>query len=154
MLVEIEEYGRSIDRIPQFAQMRRPRIQFPSSNDSVGTRRATQKWPLICVRIRVLPHSPRATPFLAGTTTFDYGRKKFQTTETSGERALLAKCRHRGHESREGDLERDTSQGRIWLRQHSSDNDRGTFSPFRWHIPGSCVIRTRWPTNPITLSSG
>ena len=75
---------------------------------------------------------------LATIKTFDHGHKKFQTTETSGERSLLAECSRRGHEPCEGDLECDTSQGHIWLRQCSSDDDHGTFSHLlRWYTPGS-----------------
>ena len=120
----------------------------------VCTRHAMMKWALVCTRACVLPHSLCVTPFLSATTTFDHGPKRFQTTETSGERCLLVKCGHRGHEPREGDLERNTSQGRIWLRQRSSNNDNRTSSLPRWYIPGSRGIRTRWPTNPTMSSSG
>ena len=94
------------------------------------------EWALVCTRACVLPHSLRATPFLSAATTFDHGRKGFQTTETSGDRTLLVECGYRGHEPREGGLERNTSQGRIWLRQRSSNDDHGTLSSLlRWYVP-------------------
>ena len=66
--------------------------------------------------------------FLAATSSFDHGHR-FQTTETSGERPLLDGCSQQGHESRQGDLERGTSEGHFWLRWHPSNNNQGTFPP-------------------------
>ena len=133
------------------------RVYFSSSDGTVCTRLVMTEWPPICVKVWVLPYNLRATRFSRSytTTTFDHGRKNFQTTETSGERSLLAGCGHRGHESCQGDLECDTGQGHIRHRQYSSNNDQGRFSPLlRWCIPGSRMIRTQWPTNPTTSSLG
>ena len=52
--------------------------------------------------------------FLPATTSLNYGRE-FPTTETPGRYSPLVKCCNRGHESRQGGLERNTSQGRLWL---------------------------------------
>ena len=51
-------------------------------------------------------------PFLPVTTSFDHGCE-FPTTEKSGEHSRLVGCGDRGRESSEGDVESDTSQGRL-----------------------------------------
>ena len=157
--MENEEHGWVIGRsyTALLAQMCRPRIQFPSSDGCVGTRRATIK-----DRPSVLGFgSFRATcaprRFLATTTTSDHGCKKFQRMETSesGERYIRAECHHRGHEPCQRSLECGTNQGRIWLCQCYFDNDQGTFSPIlRWYIQGSRGIRNQWLMSPTASTSG
>lgn len=74
--------------------------------------------------------------FLPPTSSFDH-EYQFQT-KTSRKSHLLAEYGYRDHESREGGPECDTSQGRFWFRQRSSDNDQGT-SP---HTIVSNIYRT------------
>ena len=141
---------RSADRtqLAQNASTNRLQIQFEPCTSQQNGRPPGLELAPICTAC--VPHR-----FLAATATLDHGCKKFQTTETSGERSLLAGCGRRGHEPRKGDFGGDTSQGRFWLRQRPSNNDHGTLPPLlRWHALCSRVIRTRWRTNPTTSSSG
>src|SRR5258707_10819430 len=82
---------------------------IPLIKRHICTRRVMKEWPLVCIRAWALSHILPASPFLAVTSTFDHGG-------TSGWRPLNIERGHRGHESREGDLERHTSQGRFWFR--------------------------------------
>ena len=64
--------------------------------------------------------------FFTATLRFDDGNQ-IPTTEGTGRRSLHVESDHRCPESCEGDLERNTSQGCLWLRQHPSHHDSGKF---------------------------
>ena len=46
------------------------------------------KWPLVCIRVRILPHSLRATPFLAATMTSTMDPSSSKRLEKRQENAL------------------------------------------------------------------
>jgi hypothetical protein len=64
--------------------------------------------------------------FPATTTGFDHG-PEVPTVETPGCYSLHFERGHRGHESRKGDLEHDTSQGHFWFRQCHPRHDQSVF---------------------------
>jgi len=112
--------------LPNFASSRI--LSTLPSSGSVCTRRVMTKWPLVCIRVRVLPHTLPAARLLAAAPTF-FHEYEFPATGTPGWRSLGVECGHRGRESREGGLEHHTSQGRFWFRQCSSNNDQSMFPP-------------------------
>jgi len=67
---------------------------------------------------------------LAATSSLDHA-SQFPTTEREGWDHLIAEYRHRGPESREGDLKCHASQGSFWFRQCPPHNDQGTFPLLR-----------------------
>jgi len=79
-------------------------ILFLSSNGSVYETPHNK----MAANFHVLPRSLRATPFSCNY--LDHGHKP-PATGKSGGCSLTIVCGHRGHESREGDLEHRTSQG-------------------------------------------
>ena len=98
------------------------------------------EWPPTRIRVRALPHSLRAAPF--SRTSFDHGPKA-QATEASRQYPRPTGCDHRDLESCEGVLEPDTSQGRLWFRQHPTEDDQGMLLLFSdAPVAGSHVTRT------------
>jgi hypothetical protein len=91
---------------------------------------------------------------LATTSTFDHGGR-VPTTQGAGGYYLGVEQCHRSLKPREG-LEFPTSQGRLWLCQHSSYTDQGMFAALLGRFtPGSHLTRmSRWLTTRITLNSG
>ena len=110
------------------------------------TRRAMTQWPLIYT---VLGHRS-----VAAISNLDHGCG-IPTNKGAKRCPLVLERGHRSPEHRQRRLRHRTSSSGIWLRQYSSNDDQGTLPPFlRCHIPGSYLIRTRWPTTPTTSSSG
>ena len=130
-------------------------IQPSPLSGSVCTRRVNDGVAPCLHRAWVLLHGLRATSqSLSATSNFDR-RYESPVTERARWCPLVAERRHRGRESREGDLEHHASQGRFWLRQHPSDDDQGTcVPPLRRYPLGSRVIRIPWSTKSTTWSSG
>ena len=117
------------------AQTHSPRIpdnKIPASRikrlylHEVG--RQSGRWHLYQGQVVIITRSLQTTSFLSATTNFNH-EPELPTAETSKRCSLLVGCGHRGHESREGDLEHDTSQSRVWFRRYSSNDDQGTSPP-------------------------
>ena len=116
--------------------------------------RITTEWPLVRMKIRIILHSLSATPFLTPTSSFNHGYE-FPTNQGARRCSLVVEYGDNSPESRQGHLWYRTSSGRVWFCQRSSDNDQGAFYPLlRRNIPGSHSVRTQWPTDLTTLSSG
>ena len=78
----------------------------------------------ISIKTWTLPHSPHATRFLVAASTLDHG---YEFPAASGRCPLIVECGHRGHESREGGLKRDTGQGHFRFRQRYPRDDKSAF---------------------------
>jgi hypothetical protein len=74
-----------------------------------------------------LGRCPTARPPRRSLAALSSSNHGYQVPAMSRRRPLIVECGHRSHESREGDIERHTSQGRIWFRQRYPHHDKSVF---------------------------
>ena len=103
----------------------RPRTQFPPLDESVCTRRAMTRWPLIQFGIFLAAFTPHRS--LAATLSSDHGSLRAPTNEVAGGCYLSVECGNRSHESREGCLKHSARQGCFWFRQLCPHDDQSEF---------------------------